>query len=287
MPGTSDGEHALLAGVRLGVRTGPFRGGLPAELIRQYAVATNDRSSAALVGTAVPPVAIVTQIWDAQVEGRGASVPTELQHAAAGGVHGEHDIVLHRPIVPGEPLDIWVEAHGSKPVGKNSLVTLRYEALDAAGLLVAEQWWTTVYFGVTCETVGQPAPDHTFPADARERLIGTYRIEPDLEMPRKYAEVSGDWSAHHFDLEAAQQNGFPRPFLHGLSTMALCAQGVVQLAAGGDPDRVRRIAVRFATPTFVGEAVDVHVYDAGELGVAFEAESAGAIVVAHGRAELR
>lgn len=106
-------------------------------------------------------------------------------------------------------------------------------------------------------------------------------------MPRKYAEVSGDWSAHHFDLQAAQQNGFPRPFLHGLCTMALCAQGVVQLAAGGDPDRVRRIAVRFASPTFVGEAVDVHVYVAGELGVAFEAESAGALVVAHGRVELR
>jgi acyl dehydratase len=276
-----------LPGVRLGLRSGPFRGGLSSDLIRQYAAATNDPAASVRAGAAVPPVAVVTQIWDAQVGGRDATVPAELQQAALGGVHGEHDIVLHRPIVPGEPLDIWVEAHGSKPAGKNSLVTLRYEALDANGQLVVEQWWTTVYLGVTCERVGAPPPDHAFPADARQRPFGTYRIEPDTEMPRRYAEVSGDWSPHHFDLEAAQQNGFPRPFLHGLCTMTLCAQGVVQLAADGDPDRVRRIAVRFATPTFVGEVVDVHVYDAGELGVAFEAESAGALVVAHGRAELR
>jgi hypothetical protein len=69
--------------------------------------------------------------------------------------------------------------------------------------------------------------------------------------------------------------------------MALCAQGVVELAAGGDPERVRRVAVRFASPTFLGERLQVHLHDAGSLGIAFEAESAGAMVVTHGRAELR
>lgn len=274
-------------GVLVGARRGPFESCLGADLVRRYAAATRDPSPLALAGTHVPAVALVTQIWAAQEEGRAAAVPAELQQAAAGGVHGEHDVVLHRPIVPGEPLRIWVEGHGSRPAGRNSLVTLRYTARDADGGLVAEQWWTTVYLGVTCERTGEPAPDHAFPEAARDAPVGTYEVGVDTDMARRYAEVSGDWSLHHFDVEAARRSGFERTFLHGLCTMALCAQGAVHLICDGDPTKVRRVAVRFATPTFLGERLRLHVFDAGGGTYAFEAESAGEVVAAHGRIELR
>jgi hypothetical protein len=69
--------------------------------------------------------------------------------------------------------------------------------------------------------------------------------------------------------------------------MALCARGVADVAAGGDPHRVRRVAVRFAAPTYLAERLSVAVYDAGPHTVAFEAACAGAAVITHGRAELR
>jgi acyl dehydratase len=232
-------------------------------------------------------MAIVTLIWQAQNEGRSIAVPEEVQRTASGGVHGEHDVVVHRPIIPGEALWTWVEGYGARPAGRNSLVTLRYWALDADNALVAEQWWTTVYLGTTCEAVGAPAPDHAFPDQARQRPVERYSVEVDPDMPRRYAEVSGDWSAHHFDVEAARRSGFNRVFLHGLCTMALCAQGVTALVADGDPGRLRRVAVRFASPTFLGEQLQMRVYDTGALGYAFEADCAGATVITHGRAELR
>ena len=143
------------------------------------------------------------------------------------------------------------------------------------------------FASATCDTLGEPAPDHTFPDGARERPLGTFSVEVDTDMAGRYAEVSGDWSAHHFDVEAARRSGFDRPFLHGLCTMALCGQAVTERAAGGDPARLRRIAVRFASPTFIGEQLEVLLYDAGPLGVAFEATAGGATVITHGRAELR
>ena len=42
------------------------------------------------------------------------------------------------------------------------------------------------------------------------------------DMARHYADVSGDYSEHHFTLEAARRSGFDAPILHGLCTMALC-----------------------------------------------------------------
>ncbi|MBV9952093.1 MAG: MaoC family dehydratase N-terminal domain-containing protein [Acidimicrobiia bacterium] len=274
-------------GVVLGRRLGPFPGRLDADLVRAYAQATADPNAGPVAGSAVPPVAIVTQIWEAQSAAFAELVPQAVKGTMSGGVHGEHDVVLHRPIVPGEELQTWVEATGCRRGGRHAIVTMHYGTHDSEGELVAEQWWTTVLLGATAEPVGEPAPAHKVGADVVLQPVGDHVVTVDEDMPRRYAEVSGDWSEHHFDVEAARRTGFDRPFLHGLATMALCAQGVVALAAGGDPDRVRRVAVRFAAPTFVGEDVTVHVARADDRTITFTAESAGATVITDGLAELR
>jgi acyl dehydratase len=273
-------------GVRLGERVGPFPAGLDADRLRRYAAATRDPFPAVQRGEVVPSVALVTLIWDAQEGGRVALVAPEILDGMVGGVHGEHEVRLHRPVVPGEPLRVFVEGQGARGSRNKSFVTLRYTMLDADDALVAEQWWTTVFLGVECDSVGEGPPDHTMADDARERLLGTHTVHVDAEMTKAYAEVTGDWSAHHFDLAVARAAGVGRVFLHGLCTMALGAQGVAKFAADGDTSRLRRVAVRFASPTFLDEDVRVRVYDAGDGGYAFEADCAGTPVLAHGRAEL-
>ena len=131
------------------------------------------------------------------------------------------------------------------------------------------------------------APDHSFPDAAWDRPLGTWSLQVAADMARRYAAVSGDWSPHHFDDEAARRSGATGAFLHGLCTLALCAQAVVALAVGGGPERLARIAVRYAKPVLLGERRDVRLYDAGPDGLAFEAESRGSKVITQGRAELR
>ena len=267
-------------------RYGPLDVTVDDELIRRFAAATNDPSPVARAGAAVPAAILATRIWDAQEASRAAMVPDEVQRSATGGVHGEHDVGLHRPIVPGEPLRTWVERHGVRPAGRNAAVTVRYDTVDGDGTLVAQQWWTTLYFAAACEPAGEPPPEHVFPDGARRRPGAVHGADVDAGMATRYAEVSGDWSAHHFDVEAARASGSDRPFLHGLCTMALCAQAVVAVAGGGDPERLRRVAVRFASPMPLGERLDIHVYDAGPLGVAFEATCDGVAVITNGRGQL-
>jgi acyl dehydratase len=270
-----------------GERLGPFSGCLTPELLRAYAVATGDPNPGPRAGEAAPPAAVVTQIWAAQQAGFAALVPDEVRASMAGGVHGEHDVVLHRPIVPGEGLSTWVEGHGCRRGGNHALITLRYSTYAGTGELVAEQWWTTVLLNAAADPSGEPAPGHSFPEEARSHPAGEYRILPGDDMPKLYAEVSSDWSTHHFDDAEAQQAGFKRRFLHGLCTMALCAQGIVSVVAGGDPSRIRRLAVRFASPTYVGDELVVRMYRSAPDCYAFEAEAGGAAVIRHGLAELR
>jgi acyl dehydratase len=250
---------------------GPFDATIDADLATGVA--------AALSAPVVPPMLLAVRLWEAQERARDAVVPAAVQRAAAGGVHGEHDVVVHRAPALGEPLRTWVELHGVRPAGRHAAVVVRYSTVDADDAVVAEHWWTTVYLGASCEPTGAAAPDHAM-ADDRRRL-GRRSFEVDDDMARRYAEVSGDWSAHHFDAEAARASGADRPFLHGLATMALCAAGVVELA-GARADRVRRVAVRFAAPMPLGGRLDVQVHD----GLAFEATSNGTTVATNGLVEL-
>ena len=54
----------------------------------------------------------------------------------------------------------------------------------------------------------------------------------------------------------------------------------------GDPSRVRRVAVRFASPTRLDEDLTVDVYEIDPMRYGFEATCAGAGVIKHGRLEL-
>lgn len=57
---------------------GPSEGRLDGSFLRDYATATGDPSAPVLSGTVVPPVSLVTQIWEAQNKGRstvGSDVP--------------------------------------------------------------------------------------------------------------------------------------------------------------------------------------------------------------------
>ncbi len=161
---------ALRTGVRLGRRIGPFEGRLDSELVDKFKEASKDPSGRVRSPRAVPPVAVVTQLWDAQEAGRTELIPEDFQSEATGGVHGDHDLVVHRPIRPGEPLQTWVEGGAARTKGSNSVVTLRYVTTDAQNEVVAEQLWRTVWLGVRCLDVGEAPPPHDFPDAARAAL---------------------------------------------------------------------------------------------------------------------
>ena len=117
---------------------------------------------------------------------------------------------------------------------------------DSRNELVAEQLWSTVWLGVRALTSDSRRRAMPFRTVHTDRQVGSWQIDVDADMARRYAELSGDWSAHHFDAEAAQRSGASGPFLHGFCSMALCARALSEVVAGADQDSVGRIALRFA-----------------------------------------
>lgn len=268
-------------------RIGPFDTTIDADYCERYADAVRSNNSRYRDGSAVPPLAIAAQIFQGQWAAMDSMVPSMLEGRPRGGVHGSHDVRIFRPIRVGEPLVTYVEPHSARPFKDNARVVTRHVTVDVREQPVVEQLWTTVLFSVSCPVVGPDAPDHAFPDSLRSQPILSSELEVDEEMTRLYAEVSEDFSAHHFDLEAARAGGFDRVFLHGLCSLALCAEAAVEGPAGGAPERVTRVAGRFTSPAFLGQALRIEVFDAMDGAYALEATGgSGAKVISHGRVEL-
>ena len=272
--------------LRAGDRVGPFALPLGPALVRQFAEATLDDNAAFRDGWLVPPGLIATQVYRAQFAAIMDLVPGDVFAAARSGVHGQHELLLHRPIASDEHLQTFVETHSARPSGDNLRVTLLHSTYDDGDDVVAEQWWTTVLLGTTAEPTGPDLADYSFSSGPEVSLVAEEVVRIDDVMASRYAHVSGDDNDHHFSVEGARRSGFDAPFLHGLCTMALCTRAATRTVAGGDPRRIRRVAVRFVAPAFLGHDLTVQIFELPGLGFAFEADCGNHRVITNGLVEL-
>ena len=257
---------------------------------RAYAAATNDDNPAYESGKYAPPVFGVVPAWDALTLAVADIVPPEAVMMA---VHGEQDMHFHQPLVPGQGLVTAAETYSIRVGASGTRLTIVLRSRDASsGAPVVDQYVTTFIRGVADGDSGGPdKPDHTFPDEARARPVGELTVHVDDDQTFRYRDASGDQMPIHVDDGFARAVGLPGIIAHGLCTMAMTSQAVVKLVAGGDPGRLRRLAVRFSKNVFPGDDVTTKIYDAGESDgrrtYAFEAVSSrGDQVISNGLAEV-
>lgn len=272
---------------KLGVSSDPVQFEVTAERAKQYADATNDPNPAYQSGEYAPPVFAVVPAFDALSGQSAGLIPQDYLMFI---VHGEQDMHFHQPLRPGMKLETTATPRAVRVGGSGTRIVSVAESVDAAtGDPIVTQYFTIFVRGMTDgESAGDEKPDHEFPEAARDKPFGDpYVIHVDDDQTYRYRDASGDMMPIHVDDAFAKSVGLPGIIAHGLCTMAMCSQAVVQRACDGDPSRLTRLAVRFASNVFPGNDVEVQLYEAGDGAFAFEATSAGATVIKNGRAEVR
>jgi acyl dehydratase len=77
----------------------------------------------------------------------------------------------------------------------------------------------------------------------------------------KYAAATGDFNALHFDDDHARRAGMDGVIAHGLLSLGFVGQAITDLA-GGRPEDVRSVSLRFKKPVRPGDTVVVQLdYD--------------------------
>lgn len=85
----------------------------------------------------------------------------------------------------------------------------------------------------------------------------------------RYAGASGDFNPIHYRDDIAQAVGLPGVLAHGMLTMGVAAQPVVDWA--GDPGRIVDYQVRFTRPVPVDAADGAHITVVAKVGALEEA----------------
>ncbi|HCT78625.1 MAG TPA: dehydratase [Micromonosporaceae bacterium] len=242
-----------------------------------YAKATNDPIAEHLSGELASPVFAVVPAWEALVTAMAGVAPPEMLPML---VHGEQDIHLHQPIVPGMRLVTDAKVIGVQAKSSGTTVTVHCVTNTDASEPVNEQYLVSFIRGWQAESEwGEQAPGHAFTAPEEKGVQAKAVI--DADQTYRYAEASGDPMTIHLDDEVARAVGLPGIIVHGLCTMAFTSWAAINELCDGDPRRLKRIAVRFSQPLLPKQEITTTFW-----GNSFETTSdTGAVVIKNGLIE--
>lgn len=247
--------------------------------LAQFAEAIGDANPGHLSGSVATPVFNHVPVMQSMVE---------VLNEVAGGfiLHGQHDFLFHRPMLPGQRLFSQSQLIGTGSSGAGALVFVRSITRTHDGHDVCTQFATCLLQGASGRDSGERPPASPPPPRSGEPVALRYPIPADLT--RRYADAARDYSPYTIDSEAAKANGLPAPIVHGMCTLALIARGIVDGPAGGDVRRLKRLGCRFSHPLYLmpDQMLRARLW-AGGGRVAFEAEDKdGNVVVKNGFAEI-
>lgn len=95
--------------------------------------------------------------------------------------------------------------------------------------------------------------------DLPERPLRTAKIQTWAAQAALY-RLTGDLHPVHIDPEVAAANGFSRPILHGLCTLASAIKTVADTTES-DLAKLTELSCRLTAPVLAGDTVDVRIWD--------------------------
>ena len=141
-----------------------------------------------------------------------AMTSPQFPYPAVGTVHLENAITSHRPLHPGEVVDVTVRVSSPRPHPKGRVVDFLSE-VRRGGDVVWES--TSTYLRLGRGEPGAPAG-----LDLDRTPVGTAEWRLPGDLGRRYAAVSGDHNPIHLYPVTAKALGFPRQIAHGMWSLA-------------------------------------------------------------------
>jgi acyl dehydratase len=282
-----------LASACVGARGEPLEHEIDARWTMSYAAGLGDARPAYFDTAARPdvlahPLFPVCFEWPAFLSTRALPVDAGLtREERLRGVHATHDLVLHRPIRAGIRAITRACVSRVERSRAGARQVVRLDSVDGDGRPLCTTWYGSLFRGVSVDgpdrALDDEPPAPLAPADGappRDEVAVTVAAE----AAHVYTECARIWNPIHTDAAVARAAGLPSIILHGTATLALGVGAVLDRALGGDPERVGRIAARFAAMVPLPARLSVRIFAADASGaIPFEmADDAGQRVLRNG-----
>jgi acyl dehydratase len=176
-------------------------------------------------------------------------------------LHGEQDLVLHKPLPARAKVENTGRVSEVYDKGKGALVVVETETKDESGDPLCTNRFSAFIRGEG-GFGGEPGPAPGNEAPARD--ADHIAESPTLPQQALLYRLSGDKNPLHVDPNMAALGGFDRPILHGLCSFGIVCKAAVDRALGGDVTKVARYQARFSGVVFPGETIVTSMWREGD-----------------------
>jgi acyl dehydratase len=188
--------------------------------------------------------------------------PGQGDFAVAQLLHAEQSITVHGALPP-VALHSRGRLAGFYDTDTDALIVMDSETTDVAtGELIAET--RTSLFAPSEGGFDSPRADSEpwqVPDRPADHVV-TYRTREDQAL---LCHRSGDRNPLHSDTWLAVGAGFDRAILQGLCSYGFTSGALLRAVCDCDPARFRSMQARFSAPVRLGDTLDVHVWDEGDV----------------------
>ncbi len=101
------------------------------------------------------------------------------------------------------------------------------------------------------------------PDPVPERQADSVCDLPTLRQQALLYRLSGDYNPLHAVPEIARNAGFREPILHGLCTLGVATHALMKSCCDYDPNRFRRMRLRFSAPVYPGDTIRTEIWREG------------------------
>lgn len=199
-------------------------------------------------------------------------------------LHGEQDLVVHRPIPVSGEVEHKKRIAAIWDKGKAGVIVMETVSSDAQGPLFTNRF--NIYArgeggfgGESGPPAGNQAPDRAPDISVESKTMPNQAL---------IYRLSGDKNPLHVDPEYAAMGGFDKPILHGLCSYGIVCKAAVDHAIGGDTAKVARYQARFAGVVFPGETIVTSLWnEGGKILIAAKTKERGTPVISNAAITLR
>jgi acyl dehydratase len=259
------------------------------EMTRKYAEGTNDYNIRYLSKEApvAPPMFAV--VFQALAMGKAIFDP-DLKADLARLVHGEQDMTFTKPVKPGDKITSEAEVVGMEDKGEaGEVLAIAVTSKNQDGDDVAKSVYSFFIRGKKKAEV--KAEEKKKAVEEIPTPIFTHVVKVKPNQSLIYGDASGDKNPIHTSDDFAKAVGLPEMILQGLCTMAFCQKAVINEVLDGEPERLKRLKVRFSHIVLNGDVLTVKGWvqetSRQKSVIGFVAENQnGALVITNGLAEI-
>lgn len=231
------------------------------ESIQKYALATNEKnprylstkSDDSLIPPPLYPVVFLPGILDQLVND---AEHMELNILRV--VHAEHQMVWKDSFRVGDQIYTTAKIVNMERRGANEILDLLIHCKREDDIVV-EMNYRLLARGKKRE--GEEKTSREPPEPEKSRVLVKQKTKVAADQGARYAQASGDHNPIHVSDEIARSVGLPSAILHGLCTMALASQAIVDGLLDGNPDRLKSMNVRFSRPVLLNQTLTTEVYE--------------------------